>query len=131
MPLSRLTGVSNFCSNSPLSFILIVRILSSQAISFQTLLYAPFPRFPWLVFVPFPSYFNFHNLIHLGIDVFMHDMTIPPQTALKYHIFNLHNNTCPITKNHSITLSTCLTPHIILIIYEIFHFKTCSTDKDV
>ena len=131
MPPSRLTGVSNFCSNLLLSFILIVPILSSQAISFQTLLYAPFPRFPWLAFVPFSSYFNFLNLIHLEIDVSMHDVTIPSQTALKYHIFNLHNNTRPITKNHSITRSTCLTPHIILIIYEIFHFKTCSTDKYV
>ena len=39
MPLSRLPGVSNFCSNWLSPFLSIVRILSSQAISFQILLY--------------------------------------------------------------------------------------------
>ena len=43
-------------------------------------------------------------------------MNIPSQTALNYHILNLHNNTHPITKNisrHPINQSH---PHIILII---------------
>ena len=93
--------VSNFCSNSLSSFLLIVRILSSLAISFQILLYALFPRFPWSIFLPFPSYFNFHNLTYLGTDVSTHDMTIPLQTALNYDTLNLHNNTHPITKNIS------------------------------
>ena len=35
----------------------------------------------------------------MGIDVSTHDTTIPPQTALNYHILNLHNNTHPIMKN--------------------------------
>ena len=63
MPLSQLTV--NFLSNSLSSFLSILRILSSQAISFQILLYALFPRFPWSTLLPFPSYFNFHNLISL------------------------------------------------------------------
>ena len=104
MPLSRLAGVSNFCFNSLSLFLLIVRILFSQAISI--LLYQSSHGFPWLILFPFPSYFNFHNLTCLGIDVSTHDMTIPPQTALNYHILNLHNNT---------HLSVSLTLHIILI----------------
>ena len=51
--------------------------------------------------LPFLSYSKFHNLTYLGIDVSTHDMTKPPQTALNYHILNLHNNTHPITKNIS------------------------------
>ena len=101
MALSRQVGVSNFCSNSLSSFLLIGRILFSQFVSFQILFYALFPRFPWSTLLPFPSYFNFHNFTYLGIDVSMRDMTIPPQTALNYHILNLHNNTYPITKNIS------------------------------
>ena len=97
MPLSRLAGVSNFCSNSLSPFLSIVRILSSQAISFQILLYVLFPRFPWSTLLPFPSYFNFHRVTYFGIDV----STIPPQMALNDHILNLHNNTHPITKNIS------------------------------
>ena len=31
--------------------------------------------------LPFPSYFNFHNLTYLETDVSTHDMTIPPQKA--------------------------------------------------
>ena len=92
-----------------------VRILSSQAISFQILLYALFPRLPWSTLLPFPSYFNFHNLAYLGIDVSTHGMTIPPKTALIYHILNLQNNTHFITKNISRHLSTNLTPHILII----------------
>ena len=101
MPLSRLAGVSNFCSNSLSPSLSIVRILSFQAISYQIPLYALFPRFPWLNLLPFPSYFNYHNLKYLGIDVSTYDITIPPPTALNYHILNLYNSTHPITKNIS------------------------------
>ena len=101
MLLSRLAEVGNFCFNSLSPFLSIVRILSSQAISFQILLYALFPQFPWSTLLPFPSYFNFHEFTYLGINVSTHDMTIPQQTALNYHILDLHNNTNPITKNIS------------------------------
>ena len=101
MPLSWLAWVSNFCSNSLSPFISIIRILSSQAISFQILLYTLFPWFPWLTLLPFPSLFNFHNLTYLGTDVSTHEITIPPQMALNYQILNYHNNTHPITKNIS------------------------------
>ena len=101
MPLSRMTGVGNFWFNLLLPFLSIVRILSSQAISHQILLYAFFPQIPWSTFLPFPSYFNFHNLTYCRVDVSADDMTIPSQTALNYHIFDLHNNTHPIPKNIS------------------------------
>ena len=101
MPLSWLAGVGNFCSNLVLPFLLIICILFSQAILFQILLYTFFPRIPWSIFLPFPGYVNFHNLRYFGIGVSMHDMTMPPQTALNYHILNLHSNTHPITKNVS------------------------------
>ena len=100
MPLSRLARVGNLCFNSLSPFLLIIRILSSQAISFQILLYALFPQFPWSILLPFPRYFNFHIFTYLGINVSTHDMIIPPQTTLNYHILNLHN-THPITKNIS------------------------------
>ena len=118
MPLSRLAGVSNFCCNSLSPFLSIIRILSSQAILFQILLYALFPQFPWSTLLPFPSYFNFHNLTYLEIDVSTHDMTIPLQKTLNYQIFNLPNNTHPIMKNISRHLinQSHPTPHIILII---------------
>ena len=99
MSLSRLAGVSNFCSNSLSPFLSIVCIPSSQAIPFQNLLYVLLSRFPWLTLLPFPSYFNFHNLAYSRIDFSAHDITIPPQMALNYHILDLHNNTDPITKN--------------------------------
>ena len=101
MPLSWLAGVGNFCSNSLSPFLSIVRILSSQAISFQILLYVLFPRFPWSILLPFPSYFNFHNFTYLRIDVSTHNMTIPPRTTLNYQILNLHSNNHPTTKNIS------------------------------
>ena len=97
---SRLAGVTNFYSNLLLLFLSIVCILPSQVISFQ-ILYALFPRFCWSTLLPFPSDFIFHNLMYLGINVSTHDMTIPPQTALNYHILDLHNNPHPITKNIS------------------------------
>ena len=55
-----------------------------------------FLGWPFFLF-PFLS----NSITYLGIDVSMHDMTISLQTALNYHIFNLHNNTHPITKNIS------------------------------
>ena len=96
MPLSQLAGVSNFCSNLLSPFL---SILSSQTILFQIIFYTFFPKFPWSTLLPFPSYFNFHNLTYLEIDVSFHDMTIPLQKA--FNILNLHNNTHPITKNIS------------------------------
>ena len=101
MPLFQLTGVSNFCSDPLSPFLLIVRILFSQTMSFQILLYALFPQILWSTLLPFPSYFNFRNFTYLGIDVSTHDMTIPLQTALNYHVLNLPNNTHHITKNIS------------------------------
>ena len=74
---------------------------SSQTIFFQILLYTLFQQFPWSALFPFPSYFNFHNLMYLGIDVSKHDMTALPQTALNYHILDLHNKTNYIMKNIS------------------------------
>ena len=58
LPLSRLTGLGNFCFSLLSPFLSIVRILSSQATSFQILLYALFPRFLWSTLLPFPSYFK-------------------------------------------------------------------------
>ena len=124
MPLSRLAGISNFCSNllSPLLSIVLSPLFSSHIV--PILLYALFPRFPWSTLLPLPSYFNIHNLTYLGIDVSTHGMTIPPLTSLNYHILNLHKNTNPITKNisrHPINQShpthhldhTTLHPHAI------------------
>ena len=91
----------NFCFNSLSPFLWIIRILSSKAISFQILLYAPCLLLSWSAFLPFLCYFNFHDLTYLGIDVSMHDMTIPLQTALNDHILNLHNNTHLVMKNIS------------------------------
>ena len=68
MPLSWLVRVGNLYPNLLLPFLLIVSILSSQAISFQIFLHALFPRFPWLTLLPFPSYFNFLNLTYLRTD---------------------------------------------------------------
>ena len=95
MLLSRLTGVIKFCSNLFLSFLLMVCILLKPSCS-KSLFMHSF-QFPWLAIFPFLSCFNFHGLMQLGIDVSMHDMVIPLQTALKYHILNHGNNTNPIT----------------------------------
>ena len=78
MSLSRLARVTNFCSNLLSPCLFIVRICSSQILSFQILLYTLFPRFPWSILLPFPNYFNFHNLKYLGINVSMLDMTMLP-----------------------------------------------------
>ena len=101
MPLSHLARVGNFFFNLLSPFLLIIHIFSSQAISFQILLYALFPQFPWLTLLPYPSYFKLHNLTYLEVDVLTNDLTIPPQTVLHYHIFDLQNNTHPILKNIS------------------------------
>ena len=98
MSLSCLAGVGIFCFNLLLPFLLIACILTFQATSLQIFIYA---LFPWSTLLPFLSYFNFHNLTYLGIDVSKHDMTIPPQAALNDHILSLHNSTHPITKNSS------------------------------
>ena len=58
MPLSQLAEGCNFCFNFLLPSLSVVRIFSSQAISFQILLYLLFPRFLWLTLLPFPSYFK-------------------------------------------------------------------------
>ena len=115
MPLSWLARVSNFCFNLLSLFFLIICILSLQAISVQSLLYPFFPRFPWSTFLPFPSYFNFHNLMYFWIDVSMHDMTIPPQRAVNYHFLNLTTTVTLPQRTSGNTLSTSLTWHIILI----------------
>ena len=73
MPLSRLAGVGNFCSNFLSQFLSFVRIFSSQAISFRILLYALFPQFLWSTFIPFLCYISFHNFTYLEIDVSTHD----------------------------------------------------------
>ena len=102
MPLFRLARVSNFCSDLVWPLHSIIRILPFEAISFEIFLYALFPRFPWSTLLPFHNYFNFHNLTYLGIDVSTPDMTIALQTALNYHILNLHNNT-PYHEEHQLT----------------------------
>ena len=101
MLLSPLAGVGNFCFNLLSPFLSIVCTFSSQTISFQILLYALIPRFPWSILLTFPSYFKFHKPVYLGVHVSTDDMTIPLQTALNYHIFDLQNNTHPIPKNIS------------------------------
>ena len=118
MPLSWLARVGNFCFNLLSPFLSIVPILSSQAISFQILLYTLFPRFPGLTLLPFPIYFKLHNVTYLGVDVSMDDMTIPSQMALNYRIFDLHNKTTLSQRASTSvdTLWTSLTPLIILII---------------
>ena len=90
-------GYSN-CSNLLLPFLLIIHILYSEAILLKILPYTLFPRFLWSTLLPFPSYFNLHNLTYLGIDVSTHDISIPLQMALNYQIINFYSNTNPITK---------------------------------
>ena len=100
MSLYWLGGVGNICSNYLSPYLSIVRILFCQIISFQILLNPLFPQFHWSSLLPFPSYFNFHNLTYLEIDVSTHDMTTPTHPALNDHILNLRN-TQAITKNIS------------------------------
>ena len=83
------------------SMLSIECILHSQAISFQILLYRLFLWFPLPILLPFPSYFKLHNLMYWGSDILVNDKTIPPQTALHYHIFDLCSKTHHILKNIS------------------------------
>ena len=119
MPLSWLARVGNFCFNLLSPFLSIVRILSSQAIPFQILLYTLFPRFPGLALLPFPIYFKLHNLTYLGVDVSTNDMTIPPQDGFELSYLWSSQQNPPYPKEHQTsvdTLWTSLTPLIILII---------------
>ena len=93
--------VGKICFNLLLPFLSIVWILSFQAIFFQILLHAHFPWLPWSTLLPFPIYFKFHKPTYWRVDVSMDDLTIPLQTALNYHIFDLYSNTHPIPKNIS------------------------------
>ena len=116
MLLSRLGQVVLIvCSDSLFPFFSIVCIFSSQAIAFQILLYTLFPRFPWSTLLPFPRYFNFHNLAYLG-TLSMHNMIILPETALNFHFLNLCTNFHLSRRTSVNTLSTSLTQNIILII---------------
>ena len=49
------------------------------------------------------SYFKLHNLLYLAVDVLTDDMTIPLQTTLNYHIFDLCNNTHITPDKHQST----------------------------
>ena len=92
MPLFRLAGVGNFCFSLLSPFLSIMRILSSQAILFEILLpRSPFDFLRWSFFFS-SSYFY---LKYFGVDGLIDDMIIPLQTALNYHIFDIHNNTHP------------------------------------
>ena len=59
MPLCRLAGVGNFCFNLLSPFLSIVRILLSQAILFQILLYALFSP----ISLASPSFFLFQVIL--------------------------------------------------------------------
>ena len=85
MPLSQLTGVGRFCFNLFSPFLSMVRILFSQVISFQILLYTLVLPFLWLTLLLFPVILS----------------TITSQMASNYHIFDLPNNTHPTPKNIS------------------------------
>ena len=108
--LFRLTEVSNFCSNSLSPFLLMVHILSSQAISFQ-IFFNHSSTISFSTLIPFPSYFNFHNLMYLGTNIFTHDMIIPSQTALNYHIARSSTLHSPYPKEHQSTPYKPVSPH--------------------
>ena len=110
MALYWLIRFGNFCFNSLSPFLFILHILGFHTMSFQ------FLRFPSLFLLPFRSYFKLHNLTYFGTDVSMDDMTVPPQTTLNYHIFDLHNNTHPSWRTLIDALSSSLTAFTILIL---------------
>lgn len=93
-PLLRLIKVGNVCFN----FLLIICILSSQAISWQIPLFALFPQFPWLTFFLFPviSSSITSQVFRIWCLSGWHDHTV-----LNYHTFNIHNNTHHIPKNNN------------------------------
>ena len=107
-----LAKVGNFHFDSLSPFLSIVCILSSQTILLQIFFYALFPRFPRSFFLPFPSYFNFHTLTYLGMDVSMHD-----HPRRFWTITSSIFTATPILSWRTLvdTHSTSLTPHIILI----------------
>ena len=117
MPLSWLARVGSLCFNLLLTFPSVVRILSSQVISFQTLCYAPFPRFPWSSLLPFPSYFKLHNLLYFW-ELISQKMTWPDHQKRLWIIKSwIFTATPTLSQRMSVnTLLTNLTPHIILII---------------
>ena len=99
MLLSRLAGVGNFCLARAIFFDRMHPLFPSHIFpnpSLHTL-----PSISLVDPFSFYRYFNFHNFTYLGIDVSTHDMTMPPQTVLNYHIFDLHNKAHPIRKNIS------------------------------
>ena len=115
MLLSRLAGLAIFCFNffSPFP---LVRILSSQAISFQILFYALFPRFPWSTVLPFPNYFNFHNLTYL--ELMSPHVTWPYNRRRLWIISSIFTTTHILSRRTSFdTLSISLTLNTILIIW--------------
>ena len=62
--------------------------------------------------LPFPSYFNFHTLTYLGMDVSMHDQPRRFWTIIS----SIFTATPILSWRTSVdTHSTSLTPHIILI----------------
>ena len=113
MPLSQLSGVRNFHFNLLSPFLLIVRILSSQAIFFQILLYA-LRQFPWSILFPF---------ILTSITSYIWEL-MSLRITLSYHhrwlwiiILSIYTTTSTQSLRTSVnTLSTSLTPHIILLI---------------
>ena len=115
MPLSRLAVVSNFHSNSLPPFLLIIRILSSEAILLQILLYTLFPRFPWATLHLFPSNFSSVTLCIWEL--------MSPRMTLSYHrrwlsviISSIFTAMPTLSRRTSVdTLSTSLTPHILII----------------
>ena len=116
MPLSRLAGVSNFCSNSLSRFCFDRKHVFFSSHTFQNLLCALFPWFPWLTLFPFPSYFNFYNLTYLE--------SMSPCMTWPYHrrrlwiiVSSVFITTPTLSQRTSINnFPTSLTLHIILII---------------
>ena len=116
MPLTRLVGVSNFYSDSLSPFLSILRILSSQSMSFQILLYGLFHDFLGRPFFFFP-------IISTSITSRIWEF-VSPRMTWPYHrrrlwiiISSIFTTTPTLSRRTSVdTLSTSLTPHIILII---------------
>ena len=110
-PLFRLIKVENVCFN----FLLIICILSSQVISWQIPLFAIFPQFPWSTF-SLSSYFKLHNLSGIW-DLMSQQMTWPYHCRQFWIIIHLiFITTHTLSQRTTVdTLSTNLTPHILII----------------
>ena len=99
MSLSQLVGVSNFRSMRSHHFF---RSYASSLLkpyrskSFFTHSSYGFLGWP---FFSFPVISTSVTSRIWEIDISMHDMTIPPQMALSFHLHNLHNNTQSLRKN--------------------------------